>query len=254
MAGVNSTDAPTHFDAYWRARFARGEIPRSVPADEIIWQRDLGRARRIAFEWLGDLRDKRVLELGCGPGDEAVMMARRGAYVIALDVAESSVWITRERARASGVAAQVIVSRMLAERLAFPAATFDWVTGFGLLHHADLVALAPEIRRVLRSGGRALFFEPLGTNPLLEFARQHLPYRGKHHSADERPLTREQIAHVGAYFRAWRCREFYLFSMITRVLGDETSAGWLWSFDEWLLARAPALRRWCRYILVEYAA
>lgn len=248
-----SQDTLTHFDKHWRQLFECGKIPRVVPDDEAIWRRDLGRARCIAFDWLGDLRGKRVLELGCGPGDEAVMMAHRGAFVVAIDLAPASVLITRERACASGVAARVVVSEMVAEQLAFPAATFDWVTGFGLLHHAVLDALAPEIRRVLRQGGRALFFEPLGTNPLLEFARRYLPYRDKHHSAEEHPLTYEDIARVGAHFRATRVREAYLFSMITRAIGDEASAAWLWSLDEWLLARFPLLRRWCRYVIVEYS-
>ncbi|MBM3130258.1 MAG: methyltransferase domain-containing protein [Chloroflexi bacterium] len=146
-------DTLAHFDEHWRQLFESGKIPHAVPDDETIWRRDLGRARRIAFEWLGDLRGKRVLELGCGPGDEAVMLARRGASVVALDLTPASVRITRERARASGVVARVAVSEMLAEQLALSAATFDWVTGFGFLHHARLDALAPEIRRVLRQGG-----------------------------------------------------------------------------------------------------
>jgi ubiquinone/menaquinone biosynthesis C-methylase UbiE len=246
-------DDATYFDEQWQRLFSSGEIPRVVPDDETIWRRDLGRARRIAFEWLGDLRGKRVLELGCGPGDEAVMMARRGAWVVAVDIAPASVWVTRARAEATGVAARVVTSRMCAEQLAFPSDTFDWVTGFGLLHHAQLDALAPEIRRVLRRGGHALFFEPLGMNPLLEFARQYLPYRDKRRSANEHPLKYEQIARVGAHFSATRVREVYLFSMITRAIGDEASAGWLWAWDEWLLAHVPALRRWCRYIIIEYS-
>lgn len=243
-----------HFDAYWQQLFDRGRIERIVPPDAEIWTRDLGRARRVAFEWMGELSGCRVLELGCGPGDEAIMMARRGAHVTALDIAPSSVAIVQARARANGVDSHLEVACMTAEQLAFPGASFDAVVGFGLLHHADPVALGPEVKRVLRPNGKALFFEPLGMNPVLEFARNHLPYRDKHHSLNDRPLRYEQIRRVGQSFRITRRREFYLFSMISRAVGGEMSFPWLWSLDEFLIERVPVIRSWCRYILVEYSA
>ena len=243
-----------HFDAYWQEMFDRGGIGLAVPPDGIMWRRDLGRSLQVTFEWLGDLRGKRVLELGCGPGDYTVMMARRGAQVTALDIAPSSLRITRQRAHAGRVSQAVHVSWMAAETLAFPDKTFDWVVGFGLLHHADLAALGPEVRRMLRPGGRALFREPLGTNPVLEFARRRLPYRGKHHSLNEHPLKYDHIELIGRHFRATRVREFYLFSMISRAIGGETWFPALWALDEFLIRRVPTVRRWCRYVLVEYAA
>ena len=242
-----------HFDAHWQSEFASGKISLVVPPDDVMWTRDLGRSLRVTFDWLGDVRGKRVLELGCGPGDYTVMLARRGAHVTALDLALSSLTITQHRAAANAAANRIAVAWMPAESLAFPDHTFDLVVGFGLLHHADPATLAPEIRRVLKPGGRALFREPLGTNPILEFARGHLPYRGKHHSANEHPLTDAHIRAVGQAFRATRLRSFYLFSMISRAVGGEMSFPWLWALDEYLIAHVPATQRWCRYVLVEYA-
>jgi len=48
-----------------------------------------------------------------------------------------------------------------------------------ILHHLDLTVAARELRRVLRPGGVAVFCEPWGGNPLLNFARRRLPYAGK---------------------------------------------------------------------------
>jgi ubiquinone/menaquinone biosynthesis C-methylase UbiE len=243
----------SYFNALWQELFDQGQISLLVPPDEEMWQRDLGRSLQVAFEWLGDLRGKRVLELGCGPGDYTIMMSRRGAQVTAVDIAPASLAITRRRAEANRVHRAVQVNWMAAETLAFPAESFDWVVGFGLLHHADSTALAPEVRRVLRPGGRALFREPLGANPLLKFAREHLPYREKHRSLNEHPLNYPQIEQVGQHFRASRVREFYLFSMISRAVGGEMSFPTLWALDEFLIRHIPAVRRWCRYVLVEYA-
>jgi len=243
-----------YFNALWLELFSRGEIGPEVPADEEMWQRDLGRSLQVAFEWLGDLEGKRVLELGCGPGDYTIMMARRGARVTALDLAPAGLHIARRRAQHNGVDSAVNVSWAVAEQLPFPAGTFDWVVGFGLLHHADLAALGPEVRRVLRPGGRALFREPLGTNPLLQFAREHLPYRDKHRSLNEHPLNYTNIARVGCCFRATRVREFYLLSMISRAVGNMLPSSALWVLDELFIQRLPWVRHWCRYALVEYAA
>ena len=45
--------------------------------------------------------DSPILELGCGPGDYTIMLARRGAQVTAIDIAPTSLGITRERAQAA---------------------------------------------------------------------------------------------------------------------------------------------------------
>lgn len=243
----------TYFNALWQRLFDAGQINPLVPPDEVMWQQDLGRSLRVTFEWLGDLQGQRVLELGCGPGDYTIMLARRGAQVTALDVAPASLQITRQRARANGVHQSVQTTWMTAETLAFPDGSFDWVIGFGLLHHANPIRLGPEVRRVLRPGGKALFREPLGANPLLEFTRQYLPYRAKHRSLNEHPLKYSDIEQVGQHFRVTRLREFYLFSMISRAVGREMSFPGLWALDEYLIRRLPRLRRWCRYALIEYA-
>jgi SAM-dependent methyltransferase len=183
------------------------------------------------------------------------MLAHRGAQVTAIDLAPSALSLVRRRAEIHGLTSSIHVRRMAAEQLDFSDASFDLVVGFGLLHHVDLAAIGPEVRRVLADGGRALFREPLGCNPVLEFARSRLPYRRKVlRSQNERPLTYEGINLVGRHFRATRTRELYLFSMITRAVGSETSLPTLWALDEWLLRRFPRLRRYCRYVIVEYLA
>lgn len=55
--------------------------------------------RRTLLEWLpADLTGKRLLDAGCGTGALAVEAARRGADVIAIDVAPTLIEIARERA------------------------------------------------------------------------------------------------------------------------------------------------------------
>ncbi|MBK1716551.1 magnesium protoporphyrin IX methyltransferase [Thiocystis violacea] len=55
--------------------------------------------RQTLLDWLpADLTGKRLLDAGCGTGALAVEAARRGAEVIAIDVAPTLIEIARERA------------------------------------------------------------------------------------------------------------------------------------------------------------
>ncbi|HEV3023511.1 MAG TPA: methyltransferase domain-containing protein, partial [Pirellulales bacterium] len=58
---------------------------------------------RPAFDQLGDIRGKRVLDYGCGHGMAAVVLSRRGAEVTAFDLSPGYVREAAERAVANGV-------------------------------------------------------------------------------------------------------------------------------------------------------
>jgi 2-polyprenyl-3-methyl-5-hydroxy-6-metoxy-1,4-benzoquinol methylase len=240
-----------YYDALWRQE-RLGAASLRLPPDEVLVQEDLGRSLAYVLGLLGDLTGRRVLELGCGLGVYTVMLARRGAHVTAIDVSLESIALTSDRARANGVADRVDARQMGAEVLQFDAYCFDLVVGFGILHHVDLEAIGPAVRSVLLPGGRAVFREPLGENPLLEFVRDHVPYPHKARSPNENPLTYAEIRQVGTHFERTHLREFYLLSMLSRYLGRESAL--LWRVDAWLLRRLPVLRRFCRYVVVEYRA
>lgn len=252
-ANARQLDA-AYYHQLWLQLFDEGRIAAVLPPDEQLWQQDLGRSLQIMMGWLGNLAGQRVLELGCGPGDYTLLLARRGAQVTAIDIAPASLAVTARRAAANGLRDRLRLGLMAAEVLACPSGCFDLVVGFGLLHHAVPHQLAAEVRRVLRPGGRALFREPLGMNPLLHLAREYLPYRDKRRSLNEHPLTYDDIALVGRQFEAYRVQELYLLSMISRAVGGERSFPALWQLDQLLLRHLPATRRWCRYVLLEYTA
>lgn len=79
----------------------------------------------------------------------------------------------------------------------FPDGSFDLVVGNGILHHLDLRLAIPEVSRLLRPGGSAVFLEPLGDNPLAKLFRRLTP---KARTADERPLSRADITAADALF------------------------------------------------------
>lgn len=101
----------------------------------------------------GDLAGKDVLEIGCGTGVHARLLAQAGAHVAAVDLTPTAVELTRQRLELHGLSADVREAD--AEHLPFADASFDFVWSWGVIHHSESTeAVAAEIARVLRPGGR----------------------------------------------------------------------------------------------------
>lgn len=203
---------------------------------------------RPAFQWLGQLQGQQALDYGCGHGMAAVVMARAGARVTAFDLSPGYVLETQRRAAANHVQIHCVVAN--GEHLPFPSESFDVVWGHAVLHHLDLTKAGRELHRVLKPGGRAVFCEPWGGNPLLQFARRTLPYPAKHRTPDEAPLTRSDLAPLEAVFPNLELQGFQLLGMVRRLgIGPGLCRPLDW-IDNRLLSRLPALSHWCRYVVL----
>jgi SAM-dependent methyltransferase len=205
--------------------------------------------RHTALDWLGQIAGKKILM--CGVGSEAAIFARAGAQVYGFDISETQILATQALARRLNLEDRIEARAMPFEDLQYPDSYFDVVFGQAILHHIDLVRGAKELNRVMKPGARATFIEPLGMNPLLEFARRHLPYRGKGRTQDESPLTYPEIELFIKYFAAARYQEFGFLSMVQRrVTKSRTVVGFLQRCDVVLLERFPGLRRLCREVWI----
>jgi len=199
--------------------------------------------------FLGPLGGRDVLEIGCGMGEIATLLACSGARVTATDLSSQSIAVARRRARLHDVADCVEFVVAPGEQLPFPDERFDVVVGKAILHHLDVRLAAHEVHRVLRPGGWAAFSEPLGMNPALTFAREHLPYPGKNPRGADRPLDKADLAAWEAPFREAGHREIQLLAMAERAVGGHRLP-LVRRLDRYLLARAPRLRRYCRYVVI----
>lgn len=106
--------------------------------------------REIAFQAVVETRPRRVLEVGCGPGELAArLQAELAAEVVAIDVSPRMV----ELARGRGVDARVAD----VQELPFGDAEFDCALAAWMLYHVpDLERGLSELQRVLRPGGRLI--------------------------------------------------------------------------------------------------
>jgi len=158
-----------------------------------------------AFKSLGDLKGKRVLDLGCGAGETTAWLALQGARVDGVDISPGMIEVTRALAERQGVADRVALHISPGEKLPFEAGTFDAVFGHDCLHHMDFDKARDEIQRVLKPGGRAVFAEPLGHNPVINHFRNISP---KTRTPDEVPLRFPDFRRLRRGFRSLRHREF----------------------------------------------
>lgn len=124
---------------------------------------------------------RRVLELGSGDGLNALMMARLGAHVTAIDISPHSERIIREVEARLGVQEVVAVTGDFAQ-LEFPATSFDFVVGKDFLHHITHEqenAYLEKVVRVLKPSGEARFCEPAVNSAVLDAIRWIVPVPGR---------------------------------------------------------------------------
>lgn len=160
---------------------------------------------------LGDIKGKKILDLGCGSGEDSSFMASAYAKVLAIDVSMKMAKLTKTLAEKFGVGKNLLVSQMLCERLAFPDGVFDFVFGRSVLHHVDIIENAKEVARVLKPGGKAIFVEPLEYNPLINLYRKIV---GELRTEHETPIAFKDIQRLKGVFEKVEHREFHLTSLI----------------------------------------
>lgn len=160
-----------------------------------------------------------ILEYGCAYGDNLLRLASVAHSATGIDISDVAITRGRERARARGLG-NLRLETMNAEAMTFPDDSFDLVFGSGIIHHLDVDRAFAEIARVLRPGGRAVFVEPLGLNPVIELYRWLTPNA---RTPDEHPLLRRDFRRFDAAFRTTACR-FYGLTTLAVVPFRRTAA------------------------------
>jgi 2-polyprenyl-6-hydroxyphenyl methylase/3-demethylubiquinone-9 3-methyltransferase len=129
--------------------------------------RPLHEVNPLRLDWIrqhADLRDARVLDIGCGGGILTESMAKVGATVTGIDMAESPLSVAKLHQIESGVEVDYRLST--AESFAANhAGAFDVVTCLEMLEHVPSPSqIIASVHTLLRPGGHA-FFSTINRNP-----------------------------------------------------------------------------------------
>jgi len=152
----------------------------------------------LTLDLLGEVRGRRVLDLGCGEGGYARELARRGAIVTGIDGSERLVEVARERSTPAGL--NIDFFCLNANHLdSLVDASFDAVlAAMSLMDVEDYPGAVAEAHRVLRPGGELLMSitHPCFTGPVSEWVRDEQG-NGLHFKVDryfERAAWEDHIA------------------------------------------------------------
>ncbi|MGV8172337.1 MAG: class I SAM-dependent methyltransferase [Candidatus Woesearchaeota archaeon] len=184
---------------------------------------------------LGNIRGKKILELGCGGGEASVYFAKKGAIVTATDISGGMLVVVKKLAKKHRV--KVHTTQCRSDKIPFPDESFDIVYAANLLHHVKHEPTLKESHRVLKKGGVFISYDPLAHNPLINIYRR---IAVKVRTDDETPLKIKDVKEFKKIFSKVEYNAFWFFT--------------LWLFIRFYLIERvdPNKERYWKKILIEH--
>jgi ubiquinone/menaquinone biosynthesis C-methylase UbiE len=123
-----------------------------MTGDYDVFARYMEKDAEVFYQRLGIKPGTRLLDVGCGAGQLALIAARAGAVVTGCDIATN--WLERARTRAAAEGLDITFEEGDAEALPYTDGQFEAVTSmFGAMFAPRPELVAAELARVCRPGG-----------------------------------------------------------------------------------------------------
>ncbi len=211
-------------------------------------------AREWAYSVMGDLKGRRILEIGPGLGQDTIALAEHGADLTVIDISRPGLAVARQAVERAGLLDRCHFEQRDAQASGFPDSYFDGIFARGVTMHVDLLPFLQEMSRVLRPGGRAVFIDPLKYHPIINLYRLSVSS-----CKDSEPVYRNirEMKQGARYFSAFDHRVFYLNSVLALVFRGrpaiyERLTKPLQRIDRLTLAALPFLRPFAWTAVVVY--
>lgn len=126
----------------------------------------------LSKKFIGDFKDKVILEIGCGSGEIGVWLIKNGArQVYGIDISDESIVLANRRSKENGTEQQIKFMVSPGEQTSFENNFFDIVFINVSLHHLILDEALGEIKRILKTGGIFVAAEPFVFSELIQNVR-----------------------------------------------------------------------------------
>lgn len=228
---------------------------------------------RYITQRLGNIKGKRLLDVGCGLGEASVYFAILGADVTSSDLSQGMLDATLRLAQANNVSVKQHVAS--AEDMQLPSeAKFDIIYAGNLLHHVDIEETITRIKPHLAPGGIFVTWDPLAYNPAINVYRSMAT---EVRTPDEHPLKWGDIKLFHKHFGTVETKYFWLTTLIIFVIMAlaqrrnpnkerfwkvivQEGGKWSWLYlpleklDSLLLTILPPLRLLCWNVVVVASA
>jgi len=225
MHAIDSRRARWEEEARFFDAVAARSAGSSLEIDPLAWRRYALRPlrRRFSIEHrfalLGDLRGRRLLDVGCGDGLNAALFARMGAHVTGVDISPLAISQAKRRAAVNGLSGRTTFVCGAIESVDLAERSFDVVWGDGILHHVldELEPVVARLARLARRDGLMLFSEPVNLFPPLRRLRGLVPVVTEA-TPGERPLLSRELALLGRYIADMQVHHYGLFGRLDALL------------------------------------
>jgi len=199
---------------------------------------------RPITNFFGEIKNKKILDLGCGDGWASLYFARSGSEVYSVDVSAKLISIVKKYSETNDLFRLIHPIIMQAEKLSFKNNSFDFVFVNAALHHFDIEKAIREIKRVLKPKGKGVLIEDLKYHFILRLYRFFTPSK---HTKYEKPLTIEDIKKINSTFSNV---EFKYYKLSNIFNSNNLVTKKLDIFDQWINKTFPYFKKYNRIIVI----
>ena len=258
--------------SYWLEK-----IKQNPDDDQFIFN-DVEETHKILGTWedvkreLGDVKGKKILEIGCSRGVFSIFLAKQGAIVTGIDVGENLILAAKEFAKINNVDCNFKACSAADMKLD---ETYDVIIGFAVLHHMNEESVLTSFRdfyRLLKNNGIAIFTEPVENSKSFEILQNIIPiperpsilqrnkWKTYYKNLDDRPMSNNEFIYAGKVnnFRSTKIFPHGLIIRLSKIFGKKNKSRFisanllLKKFDKVLFKFFPILKRYCRQVVVVY--
>jgi SAM-dependent methyltransferase len=180
---------PTDNAAAWDRHSAAYQAGARLPTDVAHYGPDIG--SEADYRLLGDLKGKRVLELGCGGAQCSIAFAKQGAIAIGVDFSGEQLAFARRLCDKEGVKVELHHGD-LADLAFLRADSIDVVfSAYALGYVDDLSRVFRQVHRVLKTGAPLVFSLPHPAYDMIDDDDAEEPLLVRRSYFDQTPIEYE---------------------------------------------------------------